>query len=42
VVCFGVSPEWGAWGVYSFDREDAFPFLHEGVMGILNGGNGVL
>jgi hypothetical protein len=40
-VRFNVSPEWGVWGVYSFDGEGTFPFLHESVMGVLDGGDGM-
>jgi hypothetical protein len=40
-VCFNISPEWGVRGIYSFDGEYAFPFLHESVMGVLDGGDGI-
>jgi hypothetical protein len=40
-VCLSVSPEWGAWGVYSFNGEGVLPFFHKGVMGVLDGGDGV-
>ena len=40
-VCFNISPEWGVWGVYSFDGEGTFPFLHESVMGVLDDGDSV-
>jgi hypothetical protein len=35
-VCFGISPEWSVWVIYSFNGEDAFPFFHECVMGVLD------
>src|SRR5580693_4250877 len=30
-VCLNIPPEWGVWGVYSFNGEGAFPFFHESV-----------
>jgi hypothetical protein len=40
-VSLDVSPEWGVWSVYSFNGEGVFPFFHEGVMGVLDGSDGV-
>jgi hypothetical protein len=40
-VCLNVPPEWSVWGVYSFNGESAFPFFHESVMGVLDGGDGM-
>jgi hypothetical protein len=40
-VRLNVLPKWGVWGVYLFDGEGAFPFFHERVMGILDGGDGM-
>jgi hypothetical protein len=40
-VCFNISPEWGVWGVYSFNGEGVLPFFHESVMSVLDGGDGV-
>jgi hypothetical protein len=38
-VCFNISPEWSVRVIYSFNGEDAFPFFHERVMGVLDDGN---
>jgi hypothetical protein len=38
---FDISPERGMWGVYSFNGEGVFPFFHESVVGVLDGGDGV-
>jgi hypothetical protein len=40
-VSLDISPEWGVWSVYSLDGEGVFPFFHEGVMSVLDGGDGV-
>ena len=40
-VSLDISPERGVWSVYSLDGEGVFPFFHESVMSILDGGDGV-
>ena len=40
-VSFDISPEWEARCVYAFDGEGVFPFFHEGVVSVLDHGDGV-
>jgi hypothetical protein len=40
-VSLDISPEWEAWCIYAFDGEGVFPFFHEGVVGVLDDGDGV-
>ena len=40
-VSFDIPPEWEARCIYAFDGEGVFPFFHEGVVGVLDSGDGV-
>src|SRR5580693_3380864 len=40
-VSFDISPEWEARSVYALDGEGVFPFFHEGVVSVLDDGDGV-
>ena len=40
-VSLDISPERGVWSVYSLDGEGVFPFFHESVVSVLDGGDGV-